>query len=170
MGLQSSIRNTMAANETQRQDRYMAQQDRRDWWFQVQQQQNAQQQTRRYAMPAMPSMPAAPSGGGFESVGVETGAPEVATDVIKWLPVLCDPQFAADRAKIEAPYRRSSQGLSRPNADDYRGMIVTTEQMKATLKTMAAEISAQDYLSAEAFLDQLASEARGRIQGAAPTK
>ena len=69
---------------------------------------------------------------------------------------------------IEAPYRRNPTGLSIPTADDYKNMIETTGRMKETLKQMTAEISAQEYLDAEAFLDQLATEARQRLEKAQP--
>ena len=42
--------------------------------------------------------------------------------------------------------------------------------MKLILQGMAAGISAQDYLNTEAFLDQLAAEARGRLEKVSPKK
>ena len=48
-------------------------------------------------------------------------------------------------------------------------MIDATGQMKAILGRMTAEISAQEYLNVEKFLDQLAAEARERIEKAQPT-
>ena len=102
---------------------------------------------------------------GFESAApAAASAPEAATDVIKWLPVLCEPRFAAERARVEAPYRRDPTGRTNPTTADYQNMIDAAGQMKAVLGRMTAEISAQDYLNAEKFLDQLAAEARGRIE------
>ena len=43
-------------------------------------------------------------------------------------------------------------------------MIDAAEQMKTILGQMTAEISAEDYLNTMKFLDQLAAEARGRIE------
>jgi hypothetical protein len=105
---------------------------------------------------------------GFESAAPDT--PRAATDIIKWLPLLQAPQFAAERARVEAPYRRSSKGPIIPSAKDYQEMIDATGQMKVTLKEMTTYITAQQYLNAEAFLDQLATEARGRLENAAPKK
>jgi hypothetical protein len=105
---------------------------------------------------------------GFESA--TPAVPPAATDIIKWSPVLQAPQFAVQRARIEAPYRRSSKGLSTPTAKDYQDMIAATGQMKLILKDLAGSISAQDYLNAEAFLDQLAAEAHGRLEKASPKK
>ena len=160
MALQGSIRNTMAANDVQRQQLYTQQQGKRNWWFQVEQQQLAQQQMQR---PAMPSA-------GFESAGTDINYPEAATDIIKWLPVLRDPRFAAECARIKAPYHRGPKGLSRPTAGDYRDMIQAADQKKAILKSMTPEITAEEYLGAEAFLNQLAAEAREGIQEAAAAK
>ena len=160
MALQGSIRNTMAANEVQRQQLYTQQQGKRNWWFQVEQQQLAQQEMQR---PAVPSA-------GFESAATDINNPQAATDIIKWLPVLRDPRFAAERARIKALYRRGSKGLSRPTAGDYRDMIQAAERMKAILKSMTPEITAEEYLDAEAFLNQLAAEAREGIQEAAAAK
>jgi hypothetical protein len=168
-GTQSGIRNTMDAAAQQRnQAIYSQQQANRDWWLQTQQQQMVQQQaaqrqfdTGRYA--------AAPAG--FEAASVTApSAPKAAADIINWLPLLQAPQFAAERAKIEAPYRRSAQGLSSPTAEDYENMIKATEQMKLILRGMTATITAQQYLDAEAYLDKLASEARERLEKNEPKK
>jgi hypothetical protein len=105
---------------------------------------------------------------GFESAPPDM--PRAATDIIKWLPLLQAPQFAAERARVEAPYRRSSKGPIIPTAKDYQDMIAATGQMKVILKGMVTYITAQQYLNAEAFLDQLAAEARGRLEMAAPKK
>ena len=51
-----------------------------------------------------------------------------------------------------------------------RRMIDAAGQMKAILKGMASYVAAQDYLNAEAFLDKLAAEARGRLEDATAKK
>ncbi len=164
--VQSGIRNTLTTQaETRTQNILGQQQSNRDWWFQVQQQQVAQ----RHAMSARPSAGMSPVSGFESAAPAAASAPEAATDVIKWLPVLCEPRFAAERARVEAPYRRDPTGRTNPTTADYQNMIDAAGQMKAVLGRMTAEISAQDYLNAEKFLDQLAAEARGRIEkGAAP--
>ncbi len=43
-------------------------------------------------------------------------------------------------------------------------MIDAAQRMKTILGQMTATISAQDYLGAVKFLDELAAEARGRIE------
>ncbi len=156
---QSRINTAMASDVASRQQAiFSQQQSARDWWFQAQQQQMAQQRAMSFASAgAAPAM-------GFEPVTMgRAGEPKVAMDVIQWLPVLCDPRFAEDRAKIEAPYRRAPKGLSVPTAADYQSMIETVGRMKTALKTMAPEITAQEYLNADSFLDQLATEARERL-------
>jgi hypothetical protein len=155
--VQSGIRNTLSSQAASQTQNILAQQQsNRDWWFQVQQQQVAQRQ----ATSAASSRGSAPVVG-FESA-VPAAAPAADTDIIKWLPVLCEPQFAAERAKIEAPYRRDPK--TNPTPADYQSMIEAAEQMKVILGQMTAEISAQDYINAEKFLDQLAAEARERIK------
>jgi hypothetical protein len=164
-GMQSGIRGAMDASADQRtQAIYDRQQGNRDWWFQVQQQQVAQQQMAQRQAPRYTGAAA-----GFEP-SPTPHAPQATDDIIKWLPLLQAPQFAADRAKIEAPYRRSTKGLSRPTTDDYKNMIKTAERMKVTLKGMATNLTAQEYIDAESFLDKLADEARERVEKATPKK
>jgi hypothetical protein len=49
-------------------------------------------------------------------------------------------------------------------------MIKAVEQMQTTLKSMTARITAQEYFQAKPFLDQLAAEARERLEKLAPKK
>jgi hypothetical protein len=96
--------------------------------------------------------------------GFEAESPTAATDIIPWLPVLQAPQFAKQRARIEAPFLRDgAKRLSTPTAKQYEDMIAAAAEMKNILKNMAADVSAEEYLEAVAFLDQLAGEARGRL-------
>jgi len=156
---QSGIRNAMEADARQRTQNILIQQQAdRDWWFQTQQQQPAERQ----ALAAQLSL--IKEAEGFDSA---TPAP---LDLIEWSSVLRDPRFAEQRARIEAPYRRGSKVPSTPTAKDYQGMIEATRQMKTILKGLAADVSARDYLDAEAFLDQLAAEARGKLGKAASGK
>lgn len=154
--MQSRINATMASNVASRQQAiYSQQQSARDWWFQAQQQQMSQQRAMSY-------------GAGYAaSTGIEAAASKqeakATNDIIQWAPILYDPRFAEDRAKIEAPYRRAPKGLSVPTPDDYKTMIETVGHMKATLKTMTGDLTAQEYLDADAFLDQLAGEAKERL-------
>ncbi len=156
--MQANIRNTLSTQADMRtQGMLSQQQSHRDWWFQVQQQQTAQRRAMQgSAIPrADPTyVPTAPS----------SRVPPVATDIIPWLPVLWDSRFDEQRAAIEAPYRRDAGKDSSRTAADYEGMIEAAEQMKLALGAMTKEISAQDYLQAEKFLDQLAAEARERIE------
>ena len=161
-GMESGIQSTMNAGDQQyAQNLHNRQQAGRDWWFQVDQQQVAQRQAQASRYGAMSA--------GFESAEA-ANSPKANTDIIQWLPLLQAPQFAAQRTQIEAPYRRSSKGLSIPTADDYRKMVKAAEQMKAILKGMTANITAEDYFGSERFLDQLTAEARERLEQAAPKK
>jgi len=161
--MQSGIRNTLSSQANLRTQTAMSQQQsNRDWWFQIEQQQLA----RRRAAGAMGSPATAEAA--MATMRQESPAmPQVATDVIPWLPVLCDPRFAAERAIVEAPYRHADGKPTEPTEADYQRMIEAAGQMKTILDQMAGEISAREYLDAGKFLDQLAAEARGRIEKAA---
>jgi hypothetical protein len=159
--MQSGIRNTLSSQADMRTQNILGQQQaNRDWWFQVQQQQSAQRQLAA-ARPMVGGVPSA----GFESAApVPAPRPQVATDIIKWPSLLGDSRFAEQRAKVEAPYRSAPKGQANPTVADYEAMIDAAGKMKAILGQMTAEISAQEYLGVEKFLDQLAAEARGRIK------
>ncbi len=161
--MQGGIRSTLGTQaEARTQSLLSQQQSNRDWWFQVQEQQVAQ----RRAVAASSGLGAAAPVMGFESTPTTQAMPQAATDIIKWLPVLCEPPFAEQRARVEAPYRRGSGGLGTPTVADYKDMVDAAQQMKTILGKMTARISAQDYLGAEKFLDRLAAEANERIQKA----
>jgi len=167
--VQSGIRNTLSSQADARTQSILSQQQsNRDWWFQVQEQQMAQ----RRAMAASSGAGVSASAVGFESTPTASATPEANTDIIRWLPILCEPEFAEQRARVEAPYRRGSGGLGTPTAADYRDMIDAAQQMKTILGKMTARISAQDYLGAEKFLDRLSAEAKERLskEGASDKK
>lgn len=156
--MQANIRNTLNTQSEMRMRGAMSQQQsNRDWWFQVQQQQMAQ----RRATSAGAVPPADPA---FVPTAPTSRVPPVATDIIPWPPALWDSRFAEPRAAIEAPYRREAGTQAARTAADYERMIEAAGQMKLLLSAMTAEISAQDYLHAEKFLDQLTAEARERIE------
>jgi len=158
---QSGIRDAMSAEAQRRSGQiYGQQQADRDWWLQVQQQQVAERQ-QAAQLAAMTA--------GFESAPAPN-APKAATDIIKWPSLLQARQLAEQRAQVEAPYRRGSKGPSTPTATDYQDMIKAAGQMKLILKGMTANITAQEYLDTQAFLDKLAAEARERLEKAAPKK
>jgi hypothetical protein len=119
-----------------------------------------------HASPSAPSATASTRTGaaGFAIVASSPAPSEPAAAVIPWPSALQSSLFANQRARIEAPYRRSLRGQANPTAADYQNMIDAAEQMKAVLTQRTANISAQDSLSAEKFLDQLVAEARGYVQ------
>ncbi|MEN6407404.1 MAG: hypothetical protein ABFC77_13155 [Thermoguttaceae bacterium] len=165
LAMQRGIQNTLSSQATMRtQNALSQQQNNRDMWFQVQQQQVAQRRSMGPTAYASPSIPV-----GLESVPT-TPAPQVATDIIAWPAVLCDPRFAQQRAAIEAPYRGKSGLSASPTKAQYQTMIDTATDMKATLGHMTNEISAREYLDTEKFLDQLSTEAEQRIKEMAPAK
>lgn len=153
MVVQSGIRNSMMTQaQTQASNQWNQRQQNKDWWFQVQSQQMAEQRARPASAPTA-------VGCGFESAP----PPKAAMDIIKWPALLQDPAFASLRTQIEAPYRRSPPGLSVPTADDYRKMVKTAEEMKGVLEWMTQQgVDTQEYKQANAFLDTLQREARQR--------
>jgi hypothetical protein len=163
--MQSGIRTTLSSQAQSRTDAIQNQrQANKDWWFQVQQQQTAQRQARG-------SGPPAAVGGGFGGESAAGGfaladaRPAVAMDVIQWPTALQEPAFAAQRAEIEAPYRRSPPDLSAPTADDYRSMVKNVQEMKAVLEWRLGQPSGlltQDYDQANAFLNRMGQEALAR--------
>lgn len=98
--------------------------------------------------------------------GVATPAEQPA-NVIPWPSALQDSRFATQRARIEAPYLRNLAGSAGPTNADYRDMIDAAEQMKVILWQITSDVSAQDSIVAEKFLDQLVIEARSQVGTAA---
>jgi hypothetical protein len=82
---------------------------------------------------------------------------------IPWPPVLRNPRFSEQRARIEAPYQRASRGQTVPAPADYHNMIDAAEQMKIMLWQTTTEVPEQEAAATERFLDQLATEARGQL-------
>ncbi|MGO9109577.1 MAG: hypothetical protein ACLP9L_10110 [Thermoguttaceae bacterium] len=156
MVVQSGIRNTLSSQAQSQTNAILSQQQaNQDWWFQQQSQQMAQRRSmERYGAAAIPSG-LAPRG----------GPPPAAMDIIQWPTVLQEQCFASERAKIEAPYRRSPPKLSVPTPADYRSMASTVEDMKAVLEWRLKEgIATADYEAAKAFLNQLGEEVTARAQ------
>jgi hypothetical protein len=134
-------------------------QSNRDWWFQTQQQQMEQQRAAAMSRGTSGPMPT------FEPAAYTAARPtaqSTSDDVIRWPAVLREEPFAAGRALVEAPYRRKP--MTNPTATDYENMLKAVGEMKAALKQMTAQISAQEYLDADAFLNQLAGEAQKRLE------
>jgi hypothetical protein len=171
--VQGGIRSTLT-NQANARDAAIANQQAQtqDWWFQHQQQQVAQRQAST-AQAAEYSMNSAPSAG-WSSLGPPHKPPPAAMDIIQWKTLLQDPCFASDRAKVEAPYRRTTYTpgappkLGTPNEDDYQKMSAAVEDMKAILQWKLSEgVDTGEYNTAKAFLNQLGNELAKRAQAAA---
>ena len=155
--VQSGIRNTLS-NQAQSQTNAILskQQANQDWWFQQQSQQMAQRRAAEYASGA-PAVPV-----GFAPSG---GPPPASMDIIKWPTVLQESCFASERAKIEAPYRRTPPKLSAPTPADYTQMASTVEDMKAVLEWRLKDgVNTADYNAAKVFLNQLGQEVTARAK------
>jgi hypothetical protein len=163
MAMQTNIRNTLTSQADMRTAMINnQQQSNQDWWFQVQQQQLARQQARsRGSSAAAAAM--AESEAVAESPKTENNR-NAEDSIIAWPPILQDENFAEQRAMVEAPYRREPKGKAVPTVEDYQNMIQAADQMKVILGNMTSVVTAQVYLHAEKFLDQLAAEAKQRIE------
>ena len=159
--VQSGIRSTLSNQAQSRNEAILAQQQSsQDWWFQHQSQQMARRQSAEYAMAGEPAF--RPT-----SLGPSGSPPPAATDIIKWPAMLQEQCFASDRAKIEAPYRRTPPKLSTPTAADYRQMVGTVEDMKAVLQWRLSEgVDTGPYNTAKTFLNQLGDELATRVPAA----
>ena len=158
--VQSGIRNTLSSQAQSQTNAILSQQQaNQDWWFQQQSPANgpaAGPWSMQYGAPAVPV--------GFAPPG---GPPPAAMDIIKWPTVLQEQCFASERAKIEAPYRRTPPKLSIPTPADYRQMAGTVEDMKAVLEWRLKEgVDTADYNAAKAFLDSWVQEVATRAQAA----
>jgi hypothetical protein len=162
--VQSGIRNTLSnqaqANIAAAQNQQQATQD---WWFQHQTQQLAQEQARRQYASGNYS-PAA------SGIGPVAGPPPANMDIIKWPTLLQEQCFAGERAKIEAPYRRTPPKLSIPTPADYRSMAAVVEDMKAVLEWRLTDgADTGEYNTAKAFLDRLGQEVTSRADASGRT-
>jgi hypothetical protein len=168
----SGIRNTVSGQADARQAAIANQQQQtQDWWFQHQQQQFAQQQmTRQMAAQrqaaqgqAEYSTADAPATG-WSGLAPSRAPPPASMDIIQWPTLLQEPCFAAARAKIEAPYRRTPPKLSAPNEEDYQQMAAAVDDMRAILEWRQSEgVNTNQFNAARNFLIQLGGELNKRI-------
>ena len=112
---------------------------------------------------AAPGLPAAGTSAEMASSKL-TVSPHARTDLIQWPRVLQDPRFDEDRAKIEAPFRRSQEQGTPIPAAEYQQIIAAATDMKLTLRQLASELRGDILLANEQFLDRLIAEAQERIE------
>jgi hypothetical protein len=154
--VQSGIRNTLSSQAQANANAIQSQQQAtQDWWFQHQ----AQQMAADRAQPK--------AGGDYATAPLRFGPPSspppVNMDIIQWPTLLQEQCFASERAKIEAPYRRTPPKLSVPTPADYREMAATVEDMKAVLEWRLTEgVNTGEYNAASAFLTRLGQEVAAR--------
>lgn len=90
-------------------------------------------------------------------------------EVIAWPSALRDGRFAEQRERIEAPYRQNTPEGSRRTAEDFADILDAAECLRAMLAQDAEGIPEQERTVADAFLGQLAAEARNKLQKVGPT-
>jgi hypothetical protein len=85
-------------------------------------------------------------------------------EIMRWPTILKDPQFDADRAGVEYPFRRAYSGGEPLSVADYERIILASNQMKVTLKSFEPQLLEAEYQVAEQYLDSLIADAKKRIQ------
>jgi hypothetical protein len=157
--VQSGIRNTLSSQAQSRDAAIQAQQQAtQDWWFQHQQQQMTQRPPAEYATAAAPPQD-------WGSLAPPSPPPPASMDLIKWPTLLQAPCFAADREKIEAPYRRTPpEKWNTISTDDFRQMAAAVEDMKALLQWRSSQgVDVDAFNAAKNFLIQMSSELAKQI-------
>jgi hypothetical protein len=154
----AGIRKTLSSEAQRRADTLLGQQQAAQDWLLQQQTQRKQRGTTAAENGTRGNTP-------------PSGPPPAAMDIIKWPALLQERSFASERAKIEAPYRRSPSKLSAALAADYRQMASTVEDMKAMLEgRLKKGVDTADYNAAKGFLGQLGQEIAARLQTAGNAK
>ncbi len=127
----------------------------RDWWYRQQESQIAQRQVARSQPLPVMSAPAKLASQTTKSAQRE---------IMLWPTLLKSQTFSADRAAVEAPFRRAYAGGPALGAADYKAIIAAVEKMKTALKSMSGELIESEYESVDRYLDQLLSDAQERIR------
>ena len=81
-----------------------------------------------------------------------------AETLVKWPTLLMDTRFLVPRVQIETlleKARPGGRGLTDVNREDLLGMV---KDMKRTLRGMAADVNAAEYLAIDKYLDDLAAK------------
>ena len=169
---EGSIRNTLSSEARRATQGITAQQQgAKDWWFKQEQRKLAErkQQTQQLAAlrasgfvdpnAADPAAAAAP-----EPELAHPQSQPAQTGVTPWPNLLRDSRFEASRAKLEAVFREWKSPKHPLTPEQYRKILDGIGEMKTTLRDMAHDITAAEYLATEKYLDGLVYEARAAVQ------
>ena len=115
---------------------------------------------RSYAPPApaagLPVTPRAPTP--VTAQPHSTAQSQPAETLVKWPTLLMDSRFLVPRVQIETLLRRTlpgGSGLTETSREDMRKMVA---DMKRSLRAMASDVNAAEYLAIDKYLDDLAAK------------
>ncbi|MGA2062382.1 MAG: hypothetical protein ABSG67_18015 [Thermoguttaceae bacterium] len=94
----------------------------------------------------------------------ESDRPAPTREIMLWPTLLKEQRFDGDRADVESPFRRADADGKPLTVDDYKGIIKTVDNMKATVKGMESQIVDEEYAAVQKYLDDLIADAQKRIQ------
>lgn len=86
-------------------------------------------------------------------------AGDESSPVIRWPSFLQQPQFAAARANLEAPFRRVQAGGRPVQPIEYRAMVDDIQRLKQQLEREGTNLEPHERAALQSFLDQMATEA-----------
>ncbi|MCC6124044.1 MAG: hypothetical protein IT426_03710 [Pirellulales bacterium] len=132
-------------------------QSSKDWWYAQQSRQLAESKARSSYQPM--NLPT----GGYAEPAAPAQAP-AEREIMIWPTLLKSAAFDELRAKVEAPFRRASADKQPLTADDYRGILQAIDEMKTKLSGMASQIVEAEYAAVEGYLNELAADARKRLE------
>ena len=85
-------------------------------------------------------------------------------EIMLWPTILKDSRFDADRAGVEAFFRRSYSDGRPLSAADYQGIIDSVSKMKVSLKSLEPQMVDSEYAAVDNYLDSLIEDAQKRIR------
>ncbi len=166
--LERNINTTLGSQAQQRTSLATQQQASNEqfWVNQLQRQQAqfaARPQLPNTAIPTPPAQPQPiPETIPDESVEVQT--PQGA---VQWPTLLMDVRFSQYRAKVDQLVEKGVPQSAATKSRYFRQVYDAVQEMKETLKKMAPEVNAAEYMLVEKFLDDLTDKARLELD---PTK
>jgi len=173
--MQQGIRGTLSSEARRTTQGITAQQQgAKDWWFKQEQRKLAERKQRPQQLAAARvPMYADPNATDPATAPREPARPQpqpAQPGVTPWPNLLRDSRFEASRAKLEAVFREWKSPKHPLTPEQYREILDGVGQMKTTLRDMAHDITAAEYLATEKYLDGLVYEARAAVTKGEPEK
>jgi hypothetical protein len=90
-------------------------------------------------------------------------SPSAAREIMLWPTLLKSDAFAAERYRVEAPFRRAMANGKPLSAEDYQTVVRALEAMKMTLQDVRPLVIEAEYAVVEDYLDNLLQDAQNRL-------